>query len=217
MPIESSGCPLCQSVCTQFFHQDKKRTYRYCSVCWLVFVPSEFHLSVEDEKAEYDLHENSLNDVYYRRFLGRLFKPMQQRLPVAAKGLDFGCGPAPALANMFCEAGYKVALYDIFYQPDLAVLGRKYDFVSASEVFEHLAQPGEVIDQLWHCLTPGGCLGVMTKRWIDYGRFTRWHYKNDPTHIIFFHLNTFIWLAKRLSGFVTVCADDVVILQKTKC
>ncbi|GIS59730.1 MAG: hypothetical protein CM1200mP2_19550 [Planctomycetaceae bacterium] len=42
--------------------------------------------------------------------------------------------------------------------------------------------PGEELDRLWGCLSPGGVLGIMTKRVLDHEAFSRWHYKkrSDP-------------------------------------
>ena len=43
------------------------------------------------------------------RFLGRLAEPLVERLDPGASGLDFGCGPGPALAAMLTRRGYTVA------------------------------------------------------------------------------------------------------------
>ena len=215
MPTSSFSCPLCQTSVNAFFSKDKKREYFHCYQCWLVFVPQPYHLSDAAEKAEYDLHENSLEDPHYRRFLSRLYEPMMDRVRPGQAGLDFGCGPAPALADMFTQAGLSMAVYDKYYRPENAVFDTHFDFVTASEVVEHLANPMCEIDKIWRCIRPGGYLGIMTKRWISAEKFSGWHYKNDPTHIVFFHLNTFIWLACRLRGAVTVCSNDVVIIRKS--
>ncbi|BFM07475.1 class I SAM-dependent methyltransferase [Halioxenophilus aromaticivorans] len=182
--------------------------------CQLVCVPSDYWLSSSQERVEYDLHENDLSDAGYRRFLSRIFNPVQKLLPDSASGLDFGCGPAPALADMFSSAGHSMALYDKFYADDKSVLEASYDFVTASEVVEHLQQPKDTLIQLWQCVRPGGYLAIMTKRWISQERFANWHYKNDPTHVVFFHLVTFMWLAAHLNGRLTVWSDDVVIMRK---
>jgi hypothetical protein len=73
--------------------------------CDLVFVPPEFHLSREEEKARYDFHSHSLADSGYRNFLNRLFQPLEKVLPIGARGLDFGCGHEPTLSVLFEKAG----------------------------------------------------------------------------------------------------------------
>ena len=145
-------CPLCESGFPLEFHQDARRTYLRCRCCRLVFVPQEFHLSPGDEKAEYDLHENSPLDEGYRQFLSRLFKPLTDKLKQGSTGLDFGCGPGPTLSVMFEEAGHRVAIYDPFYQPDRAPLEQTYDFVSASEVVEHFRNPRVDLNRMWDCV-----------------------------------------------------------------
>ena len=72
-----------------------------------------------------------------------------------ARGLDFGCGPAPALAAMLEEGGCVMNLYDPFYRPDRGSLGQSYQFITATEVVEHLHRPGEELAALWEALEPG--------------------------------------------------------------
>lgn len=210
---EAGVCPLCQSHC-DVFCEDKTRSYWACRVCNLVHVPTRYHLDPAAEKAEYDKHENEVGNLGYRRFLSRLADPLLTMLPRASHGLDFGCGPAPALADMLRGAGHEVALYDLFYRNDAQVLIQQYDFICATEVVEHLAAPSQVLEQLWACVVAGGLLGLMTKRVSGAEAFNQWHYKNDPTHISFFHETTFQFLAKRWRAEVVFPADDVVIFKK---
>ncbi|WP_049722250.1 class I SAM-dependent methyltransferase [Gilvimarinus polysaccharolyticus] len=213
-------CPLCSTDCPSnegaWFYRDSRRVYLRCSCCYLIFVPPEFHLTAKQERAEYDLHDNQSNDLGYRRFLGRLYEPLVARLAPAAKGLDFGCGPGPTLSVMLQEAGFSVALYDVFYVPDRAVLGAQYDFITATEVVEHLHDPQLQLAQLWDCLVDTGVLAIMTKLALDADAFSRWHYKNDQTHVCFFSRQTFEFLAERFNATLEFMADDVVFLTKNK-
>ena len=184
-------CPLCDAHQASEFFADRRRTYVRCGNCMLVFVPPEFYLGLEAERREYELHENEVGDPGYRRFLSRLAEPLQTRLEPGARGLDFGCGPGPALAEMLREAGFSMALYDPFFHPESEVLEEKYDFITATEVVEHLHRPGQELRDLWQRLRPGGVLGIMTKLVIDREAFSRWHYKNDQTHVVFFSETTF--------------------------
>nr|MBS0021313.1 methyltransferase domain-containing protein [Gammaproteobacteria bacterium] len=84
---------------------------------------------------------------------------------------------------MFAEAGHHMAIYDPYYAADASVLRRSYDFITASEVVEHLYAPGEVLARLFDLLRPGGWLGLMTKLVTDRAAFASWHYKLDPTHV----------------------------------
>jgi len=208
-------CPLCQASDGELFYQDSRDYFR-CSICSLVFLPPRQFLPPEQEKAVYDLHENSADDPGYRRFLRRLFEPVSQLLAPNSTGLDFGSGPGPTLSVMFEEAGHTMRIYDPYYAPDAEWLQQQYDFITASEVVEHLHQPREEIDRLWSCLKPNGVFGIMTKRVLDRYAFSRWHYKNDSTHVCFFSTETFMWLADYWGAELTVVGKDVVVFRKVR-
>jgi SAM-dependent methyltransferase len=210
------NCPLCKTAETEAFLNDKVRGYFKCRECGLVFVPPEQYLSPEQEKAEYDRHDNSPDDPGYRKFLGRLFEPMRKQIPTHSNGLDFGCGPGPALPVMFEEAGYKMAVFDCFYANNPAMLSRQYDFITCTEVVEHLHHPAEELERLWNCLKPGGTLGIMTKLALDREKFANWHYKRDLTHVCFFSQATFQWLAAKWQAKLTFVDNDVIILYKNE-
>ncbi|KPI86935.1 hypothetical protein ABL78_3981 [Leptomonas seymouri] len=231
----SCKCRMCNADAI-IFHKDRLREYYQCPLCQLVFVPIEFMLSEEDEKAVYDLHENVSGDAGYEKFLSRAATPVieyfsrsteEQRGEKVRKGLDFGCGPCTVLASMLSASPhhYHVDSYDLFYFPENAHFLERigyYDFITATEVVEHLADPLMIIRTLWTCLKPrGGILVIMTKRvegTIE--RFRNWHYIRDPTHVSFFHERTFAWLADALPTTNEACevkfiGPDVVVLRKT--
>ncbi|NIC37488.1 class I SAM-dependent methyltransferase [Halomonas desiderata] len=207
-------CPLCASPHSRHFHRDARRDYYRCENCRLAFVPPEQRLSPEQERAVYDQHENRPDDPGYRRFLSRLFEPLQHRLAPGASGLDFGAGPGPTLSLMFEEAGHPMSIYDPFYAPDAGVLERRYDFITATEVVEHLFAPGRELARLAALLPPGGWLGLMTKRVTGEEAFARWHYILDPTHVCFFSEASFECLAEHLGMSVEFPGADVALLQK---
>lgn len=198
-----------------FFHRDRLRQYRRCQRCKLVFVPPDYYLSRVAEHAYYQQHENHVDDPGYRQFLSRLADPLAARLASASVGLDFGCGPGPALAAMLTELGHSVGIYDSFFFAEPAVLHRTYDFISASEVVEHLHEPGEVLARLWGQLRAGAWLGVMTKLVLDKEAFVKWHYIRDPTHVCFFSRETWIWWAACSGARVEFVGADVILLQKS--
>lgn len=208
------SCPLCDSPLLVDYHRDQNRDYKQCSQCQLVFVDRQYLLGPEQEKAEYDLHRNSVDDSGYRKFLSRLLLPMQLRLQPGAEGLEFGCGPGPVLSVMLADAGYKISVYDIYYYNDASVLAKGYDFITATEVVEHLYRPGQVLQQLWDLLPQGGYLGLMTKLLIDLDAFTTWHYKNDPTHVCFYSRACFKYIAEMLGADLSIIGNDVIILTK---
>lgn len=214
--MPQTTCPLCEVVNSVFFFEDSVRPYYQCNECLLVFVPSKFHLSHDAEKAIYDHHQNSPDDARYRTFLRRLFDPMQRRIAPGSQGLDFGSGPGPTLSVMFAEAGHSMEIYDPFYSPSTTPLAQQYDFISCSEVAEHLRTPRTELTQIWSCLREGGTLGIMTQWAPGQEQFKTWHYKNDPTHVAYFSKPTFEWLAKQWSAELTTFGSDVAIFSKRK-
>jgi len=207
-------CPLCSSSDVDPFFEDKNRTYLRCCDCKLVFVPARYWLSVEDEKAIYDLHQNDAQDQGYRQFLSRLSSPLLAQLEPNQKGLDFGCGPGPTLSALLAEQGQQVDLYDPFYYNDSSVFDNSYDFICATEVVEHLHDPNRNFSALFEMLKPGGWLGLMTKLVIDKPAFSRWHYIQDMTHICFYSRRTFEYIAQRFDAELNFVADDVILLNK---
>jgi hypothetical protein len=205
---------LCGTAEAAFYHRDKQRDYYQCGQCQLVFVPSRYFLTPAEEKTQYDWHENNPEDEGYRKFLSRLFTPLQSYLQPGSDGLDFGSGPGPTLSLMLAEAGYRMAIYDLFYATDTAVFNQQYDFITATAVLELLRQPQLYWDRWIELLRPGGVLGVMTK--LVYGRsdFATWHYKNDPTHICFYSTDTFNWAAQHWGLTIVFAEKDVIIFRK---
>lgn len=208
------SCPLCQSSEVVDYHQDKKRPYLQCQSCHLVFVPQSHHLTSELEKAEYDKHENNVDDEGYLKFLSRMASPIIERVNKQSRGIDIGCGPAPALAKLLEQNGHKMALYDLYYFKDESVLQQQYDFVTCTEVIEHIAKPDAFINQLQSLIKKDGVIGLMTKLVIDQERFKSWHYKNDPTHICFYSKPTFEFIAGKYKLNVEFIGNDVILLSK---
>lgn len=166
------------------------------------------------EKQVYDLHDNDPSDPGYRRFLSKLTEPLSRCLQPGSRGLEFGCGPGPALAVMLSEQGFVVSLYDPYYYPESTVLERCYDFVTCTEVVEHLHDPWSTFAQLDQLLTPGGWLGVMTCFQTDDARFANWHYRRDPTHVVFYRASTLAHIARRFGWHLEFPVKDVALFRK---
>jgi len=78
-------CPLCLSVQVNllFTSARKKLERRYlsCDDCGLVFVPSQYQLTIDEQRDRYLEHNNSPTDPGYREFLSRL-KNQMTPLPI---------------------------------------------------------------------------------------------------------------------------------------
>lgn len=211
---EGLACPVCRRTDTRALMSVQHRDYWRCETCRATFLLPAQRLDAAAERAYYRLHDNDPHDPRYRRFLGRLAAPLLARLPAHSAGLDYGCGPGPALAAMLREAGHAVALYDPLFHPDRGVLARRYDFITCTEVVEHFHAPAREFARLDALLAPGGWLAVMTCFQTDDARFAGWHYRRDPTHVVFYRRETFEWLAGRFGWRCEIPVKDVVLLRK---
>ena len=213
------SCPLCQHSHSSIdYATDKKRHYLQCTVCDLVYVAPEYLPSQEREKQEYDLHENNFEDEGYRKFLGKVLTPLSAYISSnkdsELKALDFGCGPAPVLAQMLEELGVSTRVYDPFFANIPEALEHTYNIITCTEAIEHFHQPHREWAMFCRLLAENGILAVMTKRVIDKARFASWHYKNDPTHVCFFSESTFQYLAQRDGFNVVFPTNDVALFFK---
>ena len=211
---EKEICPLCRNIKISWYAQGESREYLSCSHCDLVYVPSTYLISKIDEKAKYDNHQNSPQNLGYRKFLNSLLEPLCSYLNSGDCGLDFGSGPGPTLCVMMKELGYTMDIYDYFYHDDKTVFKNSYDFITTTEVVEHLHNPYIEIDRLWKCLKAGGVLGIMTAFRPKQSDFKNWYYKRDMTHIRFFTKKSFKWIEKRVDAKLYIPEDGVVILKK---
>ncbi len=211
---ERTPCPLCGSSNHSLVHRDTTRHYYQCLECSLIFVPPNERLDASQEKARYDFHQNDPDDSRYRKFLFPLAESVIKHTTVGALGLDFGCGPGPALAAMLRESGRAVELYDPYYQPNEHAWSQTYDFITASEVFEHLFNPRKELDRLFAALRPGGILAVMTRFAPAIAEFPSWYYIRDDTHVCFYNRDVFNFIAGRWQATISFPMDNIAIFVR---
>jgi SAM-dependent methyltransferase len=208
------SCPVCRSAQVRRLATVAQRRYWRCASCDAAFLDPLDYLPRHEEHAHYRTHENHPQDPRYRRFLSRLAAPLLKRLPPGSEGLDYGCGPGPALAAMLTEAGHRMSLYDPLFFPDATPLGHQYDFVTCSETAEHFHHPAAEFGRLTRLIRPGGWLGLMTSFCPDDAAFPGWHYLLDPTHVVFYRESTLRHLATSYGWPLTSPANNVALLQK---
>jgi hypothetical protein len=217
--VRSTPPPACSLCCADssfllLVVHDKR--YWRCPNCELTFLGGESWLSHDEERAVYELHQNSETDPGYRGFLSKLTERLLERLEPGCEGIDYGCGPGPALASMLREAGHEVTLYDPFFAADPSALQRTYDFIVCTETAEHFQHPGEEFERLNMLLRPGGLIGLMTCFQTDDAAFERWHYRRDPTHVVFYRERTMRVLAQRHGWTCDIPVKDVAFFTKSK-
>lgn len=203
------GCP----DAFNFISADGADYYR-CPACIATFIDASRLLNPEEEKARYAYHKNDTTDQGYRKFLSKLADPLIKRLAPSKHGLDFGCGTGPALAQMLEDEGHRVELYDPFFYPDTSLLEKQYDFIACTEVFEHLHKPARELKLLDGLLKPGGLLAVMTCFQTDDAKFADWHYRRDPTHVVFYKEETLRFIAQSFGWEADIPVKDIVFFKK---
>lgn len=188
-------CKICNESVTIIDDIELNKKFFYCKHCELVFLDEQFYVSRENEKKQYNQHNNSLeNEGYVNMFEEYLdFTLEKQSIKTA---LDFGSGPTPVLAQLLKRRNLHVDCYDKFYQPQKIYENKQYDLITSTEVFEHLQNPKEVLNLLKMHLKPNGIIAIMTLFHTNKQEdFLKWWYRRDPTHITFFTPKTFEVLA----------------------
>jgi len=212
--MKNYPCPLCESKEVKFYIHTHARDFFCCINCQLIFVAPEYLLDRKEEKIRYDKHQNNLIDEGYKAFLYQVIDPLLNRLKPNSKGLDIGCGPFPALATLLEKEKFKVALYDPFYVKNEEVFTKKYDFITLTEVVEHMYNPAKEFKRIIPLLKPKAYLAIMTAKTDNIDDFETWYYKNDPTHVSLYANATFQFLAKIYNLKLEIISERVVILQK---
>ena len=208
------NCLLCTEPSVKLFLEVDDKIYWKCGHCLFIFLDFKFRLSSSEEKSRYQEHNNDIHNSDYRLFLSKLFEPLRAKLGARSRGLDFGCGPGPALAEMFKEEGYQMDIYDPFFFKDDVIFSKKYDFITCTEAIEHFFEPAKELKRLDSILVKEGFLGLMTTFLTDEKDFGQWYYRKDPTHVAFYQPKTFEVIASMMDWSYEIPTKDVVIFKK---
>lgn len=210
-------CPLCftKSFQPEIEGPQGRRLY-LCENCKLVFEKRINRPAQSEEKERYLEHDNSINDKGYVQHLNQAIKPALNYLKPDYHGLDYGCGPVPTLNRLLEKEGFNCEFYDPIFFPEPPT--GKFDFIFATECFEHFFRPADEMQKLSGLLKPEGILVVMTQLWNDTTKFKSWQYSTDSTHVVYYHTNTFRFIAAHF-GFeiLEMKKERVVILRKNPC
>ena len=207
-------CIICKNQKAAIFTNIKQKRYWKCSYCEAIFLDKEFYLSSNDEYKHYLTHNNYVNDPRYKKFLSNLMLPLIERMKLNSIGLDYGCGPGPALSLMLREKGYQMFNYDPFFHPKKSNLLKKYDFISCSETVEHFHNPFYEFTRFNELLNDGGIIGIMTNFHSKENIFENWYYIKDPTHVVFYTKNTFLIIAKMFKWDCEFLNNNLVFFKK---
>ena len=207
-------CIVCKNQKAAIFTNIKQKKYWNCSYCEAIFLDKEFYLNSNDEYKHYLTHNNDVNDERYKKFLSNLMFPLIDRIKLKSNGLDYGCGPGPALSLMLREKGYQMSNFDPFFHPKKSNLLKKYDFISCSETVEHFHNPFDEFTRFNELLNDGGIIGIMTNFHSEEKIFENWYYIKDPTHVVFYNKKTFLIIAKIFNWDCEFLGNNLVFFKK---
>ena len=212
-------CPLCLSS-SKYFAEGENRRYFLCSCCSMIFVPAEFFLPRNEEINRYLEHENNMENAGYVAMFESVISDIKSCCGEINLILDYGCGYEPVLKKILEKYDYTADIYDVFFFPEMR-LRKNYDLIISTETFEHFKYPNKELDRIVSLISPSGYLAIMTQLYSFKNEttlkeiFNDWYYKRDPTHIAFYSVKTFDWIARRYQlKIVFNNKKNFLILQK---
>jgi len=207
-------CKICNGNTYIIYDKQFDINYYRCKVCGFIYEDPDKHLESNLEKEEYGTHNNSIEDEGYVNMFKRFITAFEPFV-VGKDLLEFGSGPEPVFSEILRQEAYEVTSYDPYFLPDESYLNKTYDIITSTEVFEHFSQPIEEFEKLTGLLKTGGILAVMTQFPKDDEHFLKWWYRRDYTHISFYTIKTFEYLARTYGYDIMYHNDkDYMILKK---
>ena len=211
------NCKICNSKTNILRDKKTSKNYYKCSKCKYIFLDEEFYIDESREKSHYDKHHNNLESLGYVKMFEDLVSEFVDSLHVEVEtALDFGCGEGEVLPIVLERNDISCDRYDLFYFPKKIYEDKKYDLIVSTEVFEHLENPLRMFKKLLLHVEDEGYLLLMTAfHPNDDDKFLKWWYIRDITHIGFFNLDTFEYLARELNlKIVKHNSKNTIMFQK---
>lgn len=159
----------------------------------------QFYLSPAEERARYELHQNSSQDAGFLKFLEPFVDFVQSSVPAGGKLLDFGSGPEKVLSGLLVQRGFQVVGYDPYFENEAQNLMHSFDGIFLHEVIEHLKDPLAELSLLQMKLKPKASILIRTSLHQGEDHFKTWYYPKDSTHIGFFSRKTEKFLQKKFA------------------
>lgn len=191
-------CNLCNSCLID------NDTFLICPSCGLIVKKS--HPFELEEKERYLAHQYDEN---YKSYMHRLtnFIDFNNK-----EVLDFGCGQHPILNELYPEAKFTNYDYYFFSKEDYKSLS--YDIILLIEVIEHISNIKATIENLLALLKGDGKIYIHTRLYDEATDFKTWWYQRDITHISFFNIKTFEYLASKYNLNLEQI-NEFIVLKKS--
>lgn len=210
--MSTINCSLCYSEAALFSKVNQKQYYK-CSGCSSVLLNSAHYLPREEEKKRYEEHNNDVDDTRYQKFVSPIVNSIMELFTTDHIGLDFGAGTGPVITKLLKDKEYNIDLYDPYFHNHPEKLSVQYDYIACCEVMEHFHHPEKEFKLLRSLLKPGGALFCMTELYSENLEFAKWYYRNDPTHVFFYHEEAFNWIKTNLNYSESIIDGRLIILR----
>lgn len=184
-------CPLCQVSPLRSFQTN---AFLRCENCHLILKTRELWPTLEAERARYQQHQNAPTNKGYLQFLEPVISLAMTEVPPGSRGLDYGSGPNPVLADELKRKGFEMTTYDPFFQPSEPT-DVFFDFVTCTEAIEHFFEPRKELNRIFTLLRPKGVFILMTEQFQEGLTLKDWYYTRDTTHVMFYSPRTLAWIA----------------------
>lgn len=194
---KSLACILCNSP-TELFYEIKNKKYYKCQNCSSLMLDPLNYVNSDQERGRYEIHNNDINDTRYQKFVYPIVEAVKSNYNTKHLGLDYGAGPGPVIASLLQKEGYHLNLYDPYFHIYPENLAKKYDYIICSEVIEHFHKPYEEFKGLANMLNENGRIFCLTSLYDEDIDFGGWNYKNDETHVFFYHKDALEWIRNKL-------------------
>lgn len=210
-----NNCIYCKTPSELFETCDDGDKYYHCPKCSLYFAEANIFPAREEEKERYSQHNNNKNDPGYLKYLKNSTIFLQEYLKPEFKGLDFGCGPGPAMKEALSDLNKNIESFDPYFNNDKKLLDSKYDFITCIEAAEHFYKPSEVFQTINTLMKSGSLLNIRTEFYDNQFSLDSWWYRKDPTHVCFYNDNFFEKLAKKMNWkIIESDQNNMILFQK---
>jgi SAM-dependent methyltransferase len=207
------NCPLCQTPSNHFYSHNTREFY-FCTTCFSIFLDDNNYFSEEDEQKHYEHHQNDVFDLGYQQFASPIVDAIKKDFKPNHQGLDFGSGTNSVIVKLLRDDFFQITEFDPYFSNHPAVLENKYDYIACCEVMEHFHYPRKEFEKLYNLLLPNGKLYCMTELFNETKSFDSWYYKNDQTHVFFYHEKTIAWIAEKIGFSKFTIEGRLIVFEK---